>query len=66
MCAKGAERKIKRLREEEAQGRTAVYFQAYGISLDMGTAFKYLGRVFTASYDDCPKVVANLHKTRIR
>ena len=43
-----------------------VAFQAYGRPLYMVTVFKYLGRVLNALYDDCPEVVKNLYKNRIR
>ena len=52
MCAKGAERKIKWLREDEAQAITTVAFQAYRRPLEMVMAFKYLGWVLTKSDDD--------------
>ena len=37
-------------------------FQAYRRPLEMLTAFKYLERVLTASYDDWPSVVDNIRK----
>ena len=43
-----------------------VAFQSYGIPLDTATEFKYLGRVFTVSYGNCPEVVENLWKARSR
>ena len=51
---------------EETQSSTLVAFQSYGRPLYMVTVFKYLGRVLTASYDDCPEVVKNLYKNRSR
>ena len=37
---------------------------AYDRPLEMLKTFNYLGRVLTASYDDCPEVVANIQKSR--
>ena len=41
-------------------------FQAYRRPLETVTAFKYLGRVLTASADDWPSVVDKLRKDRSR
>ena len=41
-------------------------FQAYRRPLETVTAFKYLGRVLTASDDDWPSVVDKLRKDRSR
>ena len=49
MCAKGVERKLKRLMEEEAQTSTTVDLQAYRRPMETVMAFKYIGRVLTAS-----------------
>ena len=38
--------------------------QAYGIPLETVTNLKYLGRILTASDDDCLEVVGNLRKVR--
>ena len=45
----------------ESMGRA---FEAYGDPLENVTAFKYLGRVMTAGYDDWPAVVGNLQRAR--
>ena len=66
MCAKVSERKIKWLREDEAQASMAVYFQAYGRPLETVTEFKYLGWVLTASDENWPVVVTNIRKAQIR
>ena len=39
-----------------------VAFEAYGRPLDMVTAFKYCGRILTASYDYWQEVVTNFQK----
>ena len=62
MCAKGAEWKLKWMREEEAQARMVEASQAYGRPLDMVTGFKYFGKVLNASDNDRLEVVANLRK----
>ena len=56
-CGQVAERKWRRLAEEEA-------FTAYGIHLVPVTYFRYLGRVLTVHNDDCLIVVRNLRKAR--
>ena len=61
-CAKGAERKRRRLAEEKMQERAERGFQAYGRPLAKVTLFKYLGRVLTAADDNWPEVVGNLWK----
>ena len=63
-CARRAERKRRRLAEEELRESTERAFEAYGAPLENVTAFKYLGRVTTAGYDDWHAVVGNLHKVR--
>ena len=50
MCTKGKEHKLKNIREEKAQARTAV-FQAYRRPLLIVTELKYLGW-FLTTYDD--------------
>ena len=59
MCANEAGKKLKRLREEEAQESTAVSFQDYGRTLETVTEFKYLWRVLTASGGVWPALVDN-------
>ena len=51
-CGRGAEKKRRRLSEEELRESLERVFQAYGAPLDNVTAFKYLGRVMTARNDD--------------
>ena len=59
-CARGAERKIRWLAEEELWGISERAFQAYGCPLENLMEFKYLGRVMTAVDDDWPVLVGNL------
>ena len=63
-CASGAERKRRRLWEEELRERSEGAFQAYTEPLENVTAFRYLGRVMTAGDDDWPTVVGNLKTAR--
>ena len=44
----------------------AVVFQIYGHPLSTASSFKYLGRVLTASDDNCPEVFGNPRKARRR
>ena len=60
------EQKTKRLNEEEAQERMVTEFQAYGRSLEMEKALKYLGQFLTESDDNWMEVVANICKAQIR
>ena len=66
ICSRGVERRLKRLREEEMQMRTAVTFEVYGRPLEMAEAFKYLGRALTTSDDNWLLVVKNLSKSWMR
>ena len=51
-CAKGAERKRRRLAEAELRESTERAFEAYGEPLENVTAFLYLRQVLTAGdYD---------------
>ena len=61
-CAKGAERKRRRIAEAELRDITERAFEAYGKPLDTVLAFKYLGRVMTAGDDNWPGVAGNLSK----
>ena len=61
-CARGAERKRRRLAEEELRKSSERAFQANGKPLENVTAFRYLGRLMTAGDDYCPSVVGNLQK----
>ena len=49
---KGAERKCRRLAEEDIRESTERAFQAYGKPLEMVNSFKYLAWVMTAGNDD--------------
>ena len=60
----GAERKIRRLAEEELREISERAFQAYGCPLENVMALKYLGRVITVVDDDWPVLVGNLQKAR--
>ena len=63
-CSRGAERKRRRLAEAELRESSERSFEAYGEPLDNVTAFRYLGRVFTAGDDYWLAVVDNLGKAR--
>ena len=49
-CAKGAERNLRRLVEEDLQESLERCFLEYGEPLDTMTSFKYRGRVMIAGY----------------
>ena len=66
MCARGAERWMKRLQDKEAWLRTVVTFEAYGRPLEMVTLLKYLSRIIRESDDDWSAVVTNLKKAQKR
>ena len=61
-CAKGAERKRRRLAETETRENSEQAFEAYGAPIKSVLEFKYLGRILTAIDDDWPAVVGNLSK----
>ena len=63
-CARGEERKRRRLAEEELWDILERSFQAYGATLYNVTMFKYLGRVMTAGDDYWPEVAGNLQNAR--
>ena len=63
-CVRGAERKRRRLEEEELRESFDMTFQAYGTPLENVTEFKYLGRVITPRDYDWPAVAGNLQKAR--
>ena len=56
-CAKGAERKHRRMVEEDIWESVERVFQAYGRPLDMVTSLKYLVRVLTVVDDELQEVV---------
>ena len=63
-CAKGAERKLQRMAEEEMRESAERAFKVYGRPLEMVNSFKYLGRVLTAADDNWPEVVGNPKKAQ--
>ena len=63
-CARGSEKKRRRLTEEELRESSAQAVEAYGEPLETLTAFRYLGQVLTAGDDDWLAVVGNLGKAR--
>ena len=63
-CAKGAEKKCRRLSEEELQESSERAFQAYREPLETITLFKYLIGVLTAGDYNWPEVSGNLRKAR--
>ena len=63
-CARGVERKRRRLAEAEMRASSERAFEAYMEPLENVTAFRYLGRVLTAGDDDWLVVVGNLEKAR--
>ena len=63
-CARGAERKRRRLAEEELRKSMEKAFQAYGETLENVTAFRYLVQAMTLGDDDWPAVVGNLQRAR--
>ena len=63
-CARGEERKMRRLAEEELMESTESAFDEYGAPLENVTAFKYLVQVMTSGDDDWPAVVGNRQKAR--
>ena len=63
-CARGAERKRRRLAEAETRDNLERAFEAYGEPIQNISTFRYLGRVLTAGDDDWFAVVGNLGKVR--
>ena len=63
-CAKGAERKRRRLVETETRENSERAFEAYGAPIESVLEFKYLGRILAATDNDWPAVVENLSKAR--
>ena len=59
-----AERKGRRLAEDEARTWTEMALIAYGVTLAPIYSFKHLGIVLVAEEDDCPAVVRNLRRAR--
>ena len=63
-CAKGAERKRRRMEETETRENSERAFKAYGAPIELVSEFKYLGRILTEADDDWPAVVGNIRKAR--
>ena len=63
-CAKGAERKRRRLAETETRENSERAYRAYGKPMETVTEFRYLGRILTATDDDWPAVAGNIKKAR--
>ena len=63
-CAKGAERKIRRLAETEMRENSERSFKAYGEPMEAVSEFKYLGRILTETDKNWPAVAGNIKKAR--
>ena len=61
-CAKGAERKRRRLAETETRENSERAFKACGEPIEAVSEFKYLGRILMATANDWPAVAGNLNK----
>ena len=61
-CSRGAERKRRRIAEEELREISERDFQAYGAPLKNVTVFTYMGRVMRAGDDDWTAVSGNPYK----
>ena len=64
MCRKGADRKRRRIEEEELRDSTERAFEAYGKPIETVNKFKCLGQVITAGDDNWSAVAENLVKAR--
>ena len=63
-CARGAERKRRRLAKEETRESLERDFEAYREPIKNVSTFRYLGRMLTAGDNDWLAVVGNLGKAR--
>ena len=63
-CARGVERKRRRLAEAKTRESSERAFEAYGEPIHNVSSFRYLGGVLKAGDDDCRAVVGNLGKAR--
>ena len=63
-CAKGAERKRRRLAEAETREKLERVFHAYGQPMEAVSEFWYLGRILTATDNDWTEVAGNIKKAR--
>ena len=61
-CAKGAERKRRRLAETETRENLDRAFSTYWQPMETVTEFRYLGRLLTATDNNWPAVVGNIKK----
>ena len=61
-CAKGAERKRRRLAQTETRENLERAFHTYGQPMEAVSEFWYLGRLLTAADDDWPAVAGNIKK----
>ena len=61
-CARGEERNMRLLAEEELRESTERAFEAYSALLENVTAFKYLVQVMMSGDNDWPAVLGNLCK----
>ena len=63
-CAKGAERKRRRLAETETRDNLEREFSAYGQPMETVTEFRYLGRILAATDNDWLAVAGNINKAQ--
>ena len=63
-CAKGAERKQRRLAKTETRENLERAFHAYGQPMEVVSEFWYLGRLLTATDDNWLAVAGNIKKAR--
>ena len=62
VCMRGTSSNIRQLEEEEAWAVAATAFRVYVHPLETVKSFKYIERLITATDDDWPEVIINLHK----
>ena len=63
-CAKGVERKRRRLAETETRDKLEQAFHSNGQPMEAVLEFRYLGRLLTATDEDWPAVAGNIKKSR--
>ena len=63
-CAKGVEKKRRRLAETKTRENLERAFRAYRQPMEAVTEFRYLGRLLTATDNDWPAVAGNIKKAR--
>ena len=59
-CAKGAERKRRRLAETETRENSERAFKAYMEPMEAVSEFRYLGRLLTPTDDNWPALAGNI------